>query len=41
MKLGKSREGFMGNGECSVEKVVVLLLHVEFEVVAGHDKVGF
>ncbi len=40
VRLGKGHESFVGNGECPVKKVVVLLLHVGFEVVAGHDKVG-
>jgi hypothetical protein len=40
VRLGKGHEGFVGNGECPVEIVVVLLLHVGFEVVAGHDEVG-
>jgi hypothetical protein len=40
VRLGKGHEGFVGNGKCPVEKVVVLLFHVGFKVVAGHDKVG-
>ncbi len=40
VQLGKGHEGFVGNGERPIEKVVVLLLHVGFEVVAGLDKVG-
>ncbi len=40
VRLGKGHEGFVSNGERPIKKVVVLLLHVGFEVVAGHNKVG-
>ncbi len=37
VRLGRGHKGFVGNGKRPIEKVVVLLLHVGFEVVAGHD----